>query len=198
MKNKFIYSRVGLILLLAAVIVVFRSMPVRAVTYGTHSKAYTPSVYTPAVYTSSVQPSAPTVYMRSTSSMRMMTPGTVPSLASTVPSASQPYRSKGNPRKAKPSYDGEEDGESKVDDEDPSIIWYWNEDLEDWVSSMPVGTVKEGDDGYYYEGDGTTWVRKGQIADLGTPIGDAPWWLMVWLLLAYGVVKKVGFRRNNG
>jgi len=188
------------------VIVVFRSMPVRAVTYGTHSKAYTPSVYTPTVYTSSVQPSAPTVYMRSTSSMRMITPATVPSLASTVPSlastvpsASQPYRPKGNPRKANP-HAGEtgSEGDKFQDDEDPDIWWYWSEIEEDWVSGdPPVGSVKE-EDGYLWEWTESGWVRKGEIADLGTPIGDAPWWLMVLMLLAYGVVKKVGFRRNNG
>lgn len=96
-------------------------------------------------------------------------------------------------RRTKPDYTGtggvtvEKDGET----------WYWSDEEEDWVNVTPVGTVKE-EDGYYWEWNGSAWVRKGEIADLGTPIGDAPWWLMLVLLLAYGVAKKVGFRRNNG
>lgn len=74
---------------------------------------------------------------------------------------------------------------------------YWNEEEEEWQATAPVGTVKE-EGGYYWEWNGTTWVQKGQIPDLGTPVGDIPWWLMLVLLLAYGVAKKVGFRRNNG
>ena len=76
---------------------------------------------------------------------------------------------------------------------------WWDEEKEDWVSYTPVGTVKEGVDGYYYEWDGYTWVRKGQIEDLGTPIGDAPW---LWLLLLVGAYalflgRKVRSERVN-
>ena len=68
---------------------------------------------------------------------------------------------------------------------------WWDEDEEDWVSEMPAGTVKE-EDGYYWEWNGTTWVRKGQIPDLGTPIGDAPWLLMLLLMVAYAFFRKTG------
>ena len=81
-------------------------------------------------------------------------------------------------------------GEKYQDTENPSIWWYWDEDEEDWVSGdPPVGTVKE-EGGVYYEWDGSTWVRKDQVTDLGTPIGDAPWWLLVWLLAVYGIVIR--------
>lgn len=101
-------------------------------------------------------------------------------------------------RKAKPTYDGEEDGEEGEDTVDPSVKWYWDEKLEDWVSGIPVGTVKE-EDGYYYEWDGSAWVRKGEIADLGTPIGDAPWLWMLLLLAAYALFlgRKVRSERVN-
>jgi hypothetical protein len=96
-----------------------------------------------------------------------------------------------NRRKAKPTYGGMA-GDEVVDDEDSSITWYWDEEEEDWVSYTPTGTVKEGTDGYYYEWNGTTWVRKGQIEDLGTPIGDAPWLVMLLLMVAYAFFRKTG------
>ena len=91
-------------------------------------------------------------------------------------------------RKAAPVESGTEDGQEGVDTEDPSKKWYWNEEEEEWQETPPVGTVKE-EDGYYWEWNGSAWVRKGEIADLGTPIGDAPWWLIVLLIAIYGGLK---------
>lgn len=66
---------------------------------------------------------------------------------------------------------------------------YWSEEAEDWVSIPPAGTIKE-EDGVIWEADGLGgWVQKGQVEDLGTPIGDAPWLLFLLLSLAYGMVK---------
>lgn len=89
------------------------------------------------------------------------------------------------PRRAKPTGGGT--GGDVV--EDGGETWYYDEDLEDWVNITPVGTTKE-EDGYYWEWDGTTWVRKGQVADLGTPVGDTPWLIMMLLAVAYVLKRK--------
>jgi len=88
-------------------------------------------------------------------------------------------------RRAKPGYDGQ--GGDEV--EDGGETWYWDEDEEDWVNITPIGTVRE-NGGYYEEWDGEKWVRKGQIPDLGTPIGDIPWIWMLLLLALMVFVRK--------
>lgn len=98
------------------------------------------------------------------------------------------------PRKAKPT--GGTGGGVVVDDEDPTITWYWDEEVEDWVSSLPYGSVKE-EGGYYWEWTESGWVRKGQVPDLGTPVGDAPWHWMLLLAIAY-VSAKMLRKRMTG
>jgi len=105
--------------------------------------------------------------------------------------AAAPSR-RGHVRKAN-SHAGETGsaGDKYPDTENPSIWWYWDEGEEDWVSGdPPVGTVKE-EGGVMYEWDGFGWIPKGQVADLGTPIGDAPWWLMAMMLMLYGTVRTM-------
>lgn len=85
------------------------------------------------------------------------------------------------------SYTGEYDGEYYDG-------LYWNEKEEEWQSDPPVGTIKE-EGGFVYEWNGSAWVLKGQVEDLGTPIGSTPWLLLLLLSLAYGVTKKVIIRK---
>lgn len=66
---------------------------------------------------------------------------------------------------------------------------YWNEKEEEWQSDPPVGTIKE-EGGQVYEWNGMTWVLKGQVEDLGTPIGSTPWLLFLLLSLAYVLFKR--------
>lgn len=82
------------------------------------------------------------------------------------------------------------EGDKYQDTEDPNLWWYWSEAAEDWVSgNPPIGTVKE-EGGIYYEWDGTGWVVKGQVSDLGTPVGDTPWLIMMLLAVAYVLKRK--------
>ena len=159
------------------------TLPVRAVTYGTHSTVYTPAIYTPSVHTS-----APMVSMRSTSSMPMMTHGAAAPSYATSSGASSPGRPIGHVRRVNP-HAGETgtEGDKWQDTENPNIWWYWEEEAEGWVSgNPPVGTIKE-EGGVMYEWSGSAWVVKGQIADLGTPVGDAPWLWMLLLLAVYAL-----------
>ena len=160
------------------------TLPVRAVTYGTHSTVYTPAVSSPVMHTA-----APTMHMRSTSAMPMMTHGVAAPSYATSSGASSPGRPTGHIRRAKPTDEGG-NRDPRPDADDPSIIWYWDEELEDWVSNMPVGTLKE-EGGVLYEWNGSEWVRKSQIADLGTPLGDTPW---LWMLLLAAIYAVLHFR----
>lgn len=75
------------------------------------------------------------------------------------------------------------------DTEDSDLWWWWDEDAEDWVSGdPPVGTVKE-EGGVMYEWNGTSWIIKGQVSDLGTPVGDAPWLLLILLMTIYVTLR---------
>lgn len=166
------------------------TLPVRAVTYGTHSTVYTPA------YTSSVQNSAPVMHMHSTSSLHLMTPTSAPSYAASYgvassAGASSPSRPIGHVRKANP-HDGDTGtgGDKYPDTENPSIWWYWDDEAEGWVSgNPPVGTIKE-EGGFVYEWDGTGWILKSQVEDLGTPIGDAPWLWMLLLISGFMLAKR--------
>lgn len=74
---------------------------------------------------------------------------------------------------------------------------YWSEEAEDWVSIPPAGTIKE-EDGVIWEADGLGgWVQKGQVPDLGTPVGDAPWHWMLLLALVYISVKVLRKRMTG-
>ena len=75
------------------------------------------------------------------------------------------------------TYTGEYDGEYY------NGRW-WSEEEEDWMKNPPVGTIKE-EGGNVYEWNGSSWVLKGQVSDLGTPIGDTPWLWMLLLVVAY-------------
>lgn len=89
------------------------------------------------------------------------------------------------PLRSRPDYDGTGGQEVEKDGE----TWYWDEGKEDWVNITPIGTTKE-EDGYYWEWNGTTWVRKSQVADLGTPVGDTPWLIMMFLAVVYVLKRK--------
>ena len=102
------------------------------------------------------------------------------------------FAPEGGLRRANP-HEGEigSEGDKYQDTENPNIWWYWDEDEEGWVSgNPPVGTIRWNNElGYYEEWNGSTWVRKGEIPDLGTPLGPTPWILMLLLAVAY-VAKK--------
>lgn len=88
------------------------------------------------------------------------------------------------PRRTRPDYTGTGGEEVEKDGE----TWYWDEEAEDWMNITPVGTVREWE-GYYEEWDGYNWVRKGQVSDLGTPVGDAPWLLLILLMTIYVTLR---------
>ena len=81
------------------------------------------------------------------------------------------------------------EGDQYQDTEDPNLWWYWSEAAEDWVSGdPPVGTVKE-EGGVMYEWNGSAWIPKGNVPDLGTPVGDAPWLLLLLLMAVYTIFR---------
>jgi len=259
MNNRFVNSRAGLLVLLAAVIAAFWSLPARAVTYGTHSKAYTPVVSIPmrhsdipmvsggtvrsyAHYGHATMPSTSSgsgyrIHTLSSSTVHTIGSGggggggassggssssarrisysggsvSMPALAVAMPtrtSASSQTTETYSPlagqseasghigsiRRAPGITGDEEEGDEA---EDGGKYWIW--DGEQWVEAgdVPVGTTKiEG--GKTYRWNGSEWVLVGDQLEPGVPVGDTPWWLMTLLLVVYGAVKKVGFRRNNG
>lgn len=85
--------------------------------------------------------------------------------------------------------DGEYDGEYNE-----STGLYWNEDEEVWQDTPPIGTIRD-NGGVIEEWNGTAWVRKGDIADLGTPVGDTPWLWILLLAVAFALIRgrKVKF-----
>lgn len=97
------------------------------------------------------------------------------------------------PRRVIDNGDGSYTGEYNGEYNDATGL-YWDEEEEDWVDYPPVGTIKE-EGGFVYEWNGSAWVLKGQVEDLGTPIGSTPWLLLLLLSLAYGVTKKVIIRK---
>lgn len=163
------------------------TLPVRAVTYGTHSTVYTPAVSSPVMHTA-----VPTMHMRSTSAMPMMTHGVAAPSYATSSGASSPGRPTGHIRRANP-HDGETGtgGDAYPDTENPSIWWYWDDEAEGWVpGNPPIGTIRD-NGGVIEEWNGSEWVRKSQIADLGTPLGDTPW---LWMLLLAAIYAVLHFR----
>lgn len=153
------------------------TLPVRAVTYGTHSTVYTPAVSSPVMHTA-----APMVSMRSTSAMPMMTHGAAAPSYATSSGASSPGRPTGHVHRVNANGDGEYDGEYYNGQ-------YWNEEEGEWQSTPPVGTIRE-NEGVIEEWNGTAWVPKSQIADLGTPVGDAPWLWMLLLISGFMLAKR--------
>lgn len=84
------------------------------------------------------------------------------------------------------------EGDKYADTEDPNKWWYWSEEAEGWITGYPPeGTIKE-ENGLIYEADGKGgWTLKGQVEDMGTPIGDAPCLWMLLLAIAYVSAKVV-------
>lgn len=99
------------------------------------------------------------------------------------------------PRRVIDNGDGTYTGEYHGEYNDATGL-YWDEDEEDWVAYRPVGTTKE-EGGFVYEWNGSAWVLKGQVEDLGTPIGSTPWLLLLLLLLVYILMRKAGFADNK-
>ena len=99
------------------------------------------------------------------------------------------------PRRVIDNGDGTYTGEYHGEYNDATGL-YWDEEEEDWVAYRPVGAIKE-EGGFVYEWNGSAWVLKGQVEDLGTPIGSTPWLLLLLLSLAYLLVRKTGLAENK-
>jgi len=104
----------------------------------------------------------------------------------------------GHVRKAVVDDSDGEAGERRADNTDPTLWWYWDEDL-GWVteSDMSVGT-KWNNNGTWYTWNGSSWVADsgGDVGDpTNTPIGDAPWHWMLLLMAVYGGAKV--WKRNK-
>ena len=175
-KNVFLSTRSGFFMLLSVVIATLWSMPVRAVTYGTHSKSVAPIVSAPSM----ARPSVSTVSMRSTSAMQMSnyapstgqvnsgqynrgTQSRIHKVGATSPNAGRsgsPYRphAAAGPRRA-PGYDGTEYGQI-VTDEDGT--WWWDD--EDWL------LITAGE----------------EMTDVTQPVGDALLPLLLFAMLYVG------------
>lgn len=81
---------------------------------------------------------------------------------------------------------------------------YWDDDAEDWLpipggsgnwpggitsSGSYIGQTQQGADGKWYMWNGTDWILN-ESAEPPTPLGDAPWWLIVGGLLLYAGYKR--------
>jgi len=99
------------------------------------------------------------------------------------------YRAMG-PRRAKPTWDGANDGDTYDDGE--GNIWTWNEDKEDWSNTTPEGTTRyNSEKGYFEIYTGGEWVKVENQTDPGVPVGATPWLLMMALGAIYAVRKRV-------
>lgn len=122
--------------------------------------------------------------------------GMTASLSAQTAAAAPVYSAPGV-RKAKPTDDGENDGDQVVDT-DGVTVWTWSEDAEDWLNTTPVGTKRyDSEKGYMVEWNGTEWVQVVNQGDPNAPIGDTPWVWMLMLLAAYGGVKALKTRKNK-
>lgn len=87
------------------------------------------------------------------------------------------------PRRIQANGDGSYHGEPSADG-----TQYWDEEKEEWVDKMPIGTTMTLD-GKTYEWDGSDWVIvKG--TDPYVPVGPMPWLFMAVLAVGYVVVKS--------
>lgn len=104
----------------------------------------------------------------------------------------------GRVRKAAPTEDGTQDGQTAPDTENPAITWTWSEDLEQWVNTTPIGTrIYDDVRGCWVEWNGSGWDPVGNIADpTNLPMGATPWLLMLLLVGAYSIVKTMHKRQN--
>lgn len=135
--------------------------------------------------------SMPSLALASSSSSRLATVATAATTPSSDIAAASP-RLKSGIRRVIDNGDGTYTGEYDGEYNDATGL-YWNEEEEDWVDYPPVGTIKE-EDGLIYEADGSGgWTLKGQVEDLGTPIGSTPWLLFLLLSLAYVLNRKAGW-----
>lgn len=81
---------------------------------------------------------------------------------------------------------------------------YWDDDAESWLpipggsgnwpggitsSGSYIGQTQQGADGKWYMWNGTDWILN-ESAEPPTPLGDAPWWLIVGGLLLYAGYKR--------
>lgn len=80
-----------------------------------------------------------------------------------------------------------EPGES-VEDTDGSKWWFWDEDAEAWVDEPYIGATRN-NGGVIEEWNGSAWIPKGNVPDLGTPVGDAPWLLLLLLMAVYTIFR---------
>jgi len=103
---------------------------------------------------------------------------------STTPAAS----SVSSPKRFRaPGYDGSYEGE---EGDDGGKIWIWDGEM--WIEQgdIPVGNTKIVD-GKTYRWDGSSWILVGDQLEPGVPVGDAPWWFMALMLMAYGVLRAL-------
>lgn len=81
------------------------------------------------------------------------------------------------------------DGTGEYDGEYYNGLW-WSEDAEKWVSDPFEGCVKIVG-GWYCVYNGYGWVQISPVPDIGAPIGDAPWLVLLMLLMAYALAKSL-------
>lgn len=88
-------------------------------------------------------------------------------------------------RKAKPGYEGGNEGDT-VDDEGGK--WVWDENSWDWIwvpgADPAVGATKV-IDGVTYRWNGYSWESLTDNGEVGQPIGDTPWLLLLLLCGSY-------------
>lgn len=86
-------------------------------------------------------------------------------------------------------YEGDYDGE-------PYDGQWWNEDDQEWVDDPFDGCIRyEGGVMQRYENG--AWITVGNQGDPGVPVGDAPWFLMLLLLVAYAGAKALRMQRQK-
>lgn len=111
----------------------------------------------------------------------------MPTLALATPSmAAEPAMAEpraAGPRRIQANGDGSYNGELSADG-----TQYWDEEKEEWVDYIPIGTTKT-ENGQTYEWDGDDWVIvKG--TDPYVPVGPTPWLFMAVLAVGYIYWKR--------
>ncbi|MEE0923521.1 MAG: hypothetical protein UIB40_04260 [Paludibacteraceae bacterium] len=119
----------------------------------------------------------------------------MPTLALATPSmAAEPSMAEpraAGPRRIQANVDGSYHGQPSADG-----TQYWDEEKEEWVDKMPIGTTMTLD-GKTYEWDGQYWVIvKG--TDPYVPVGPTPWLFMAVLAAGYVVVKSGKLKVKSG
>ena len=99
-------------------------------------------------------------------------------------------------RRAKPTWDGDNDGDEYTDPDD-GTIWTWSEEAEGWVNTTPIGTKRyDSERGCMVEWNGTEWIPVSNQGDPGVPVGDASWHWMLLLIAGYAIVKRYVKKQN--